>query len=521
MGMLGPLTSQALGRSPYDDVVLGEGEDDPRTPRQIYDERGRPVNPETRRINRDVIRSHNEVMLVIGVAEPENGIPDAQAEATVKQYEYENNIGRNLFDIHRVVDTANVWGVNGLRQRILLYKQYARVPFHDLFEYHRTRQSAASSLLSGLPSLVAGIAIRQAPIPYSKFPWARSLSTYVQLHLEIFSFLQRVGIASSTAILPNWKFFLPGSSLSPISIPPLPTSFAPGSIIQWIGGCIFGIMPFATYYALSRASHVVTMYACAYALHMLPHPRNAERRGLSHHQPSTTPSRIPSTAEPAARPEEEPRNGRDINRERAEDPNFRVLEGQPQNEALPVGAGRRQSTISVRGDEFASDDEETEVISATLISFDVEATESTDTTPGVWSAELRPNVADSRAAAATAAQDPVYRETFLASLPPILAADALGVALARILMMPWESQALLRLAREFTMRQRLPLDTLHDIGMWQNLSWARLRNAVGMELVFLFMQGEAWAAFMLIAERFRYSEEEWNSRVGLDESEDN
>lgn len=108
------------GRSPYDDVVQGEGEPDTRAPQQQYDERGRPINPETRRINRDVIRSHNEVMLVIGVAEPENGIPDVQVDAARKRTEYEDEIGMKLFWASDVLETAGVWGVNGMRQRILV-----------------------------------------------------------------------------------------------------------------------------------------------------------------------------------------------------------------------------------------------------------------------------------------------------------------------------------------------------------------------------------------------------------------
>ncbi|KLU88412.1 hypothetical protein MAPG_07397 [Magnaporthiopsis poae ATCC 64411] len=68
-----PLTSLALGRSPYDEVRMGEGEGDPRAPVQLYDEHGRPVNPDARRLNRELIRAHNEVMLAIGVAEPDDG----------------------------------------------------------------------------------------------------------------------------------------------------------------------------------------------------------------------------------------------------------------------------------------------------------------------------------------------------------------------------------------------------------------------------------------------------------------
>jgi hypothetical protein len=101
-------------------VVPGEGPEDPRGPRQQYDERGRPINPETKRINRDVVRSHNEVMMVIGVAEPENGIVEAQAEAARRHHQYEDRMGRRLLLVGGVLETAAIWGVNGMRQRILV-----------------------------------------------------------------------------------------------------------------------------------------------------------------------------------------------------------------------------------------------------------------------------------------------------------------------------------------------------------------------------------------------------------------
>lgn len=110
----------AQGRSPYDDVVRGEGEEDPRAPPQEYDEKGRPTNAETKKINRDIVRSHNEVMLVIGVAEPENGVTEQQALARGALHMYEEQTGRKLFFIGRAFELTGFWGINGMRQRILV-----------------------------------------------------------------------------------------------------------------------------------------------------------------------------------------------------------------------------------------------------------------------------------------------------------------------------------------------------------------------------------------------------------------
>lgn len=109
------------GRSPYDEVVDGEGEDDPRHPTQQYDYRGRPINPETKRMNRDLIRAHNEVMLVIGVAEPENPHPGSEYESQCRHEIYEESMGFQLRTPAQIcIESAGVFGVHGLRQRILV-----------------------------------------------------------------------------------------------------------------------------------------------------------------------------------------------------------------------------------------------------------------------------------------------------------------------------------------------------------------------------------------------------------------
>lgn len=60
-------------------------------------------------------------MLVIGVAEPDNGAADAaEAAAKRKHIEFENQLGSWLFHASNILDGAIVWGVNGMRQRVLV-----------------------------------------------------------------------------------------------------------------------------------------------------------------------------------------------------------------------------------------------------------------------------------------------------------------------------------------------------------------------------------------------------------------
>lgn len=105
-------------------MFQGEGPDDGQESTQQYDHRGRPINPESKRINKDIIRSHNEVMLVVGVAEPENPQSEPEAELKRQHFAYEEDIGtRVIWATKRCIDAVGIFGATGFRQRILVSPQ--------------------------------------------------------------------------------------------------------------------------------------------------------------------------------------------------------------------------------------------------------------------------------------------------------------------------------------------------------------------------------------------------------------
>lgn len=109
------------GRSPYDVIVPGTGEANPREPVQTYDERGRPYNAETRRVNRNIIRAHNEVMQVIGVAEPESLLTaENETNKQLIQQLHEDRLGWRLYKPLRMISAVGLWGTEPLRQRALV-----------------------------------------------------------------------------------------------------------------------------------------------------------------------------------------------------------------------------------------------------------------------------------------------------------------------------------------------------------------------------------------------------------------
>lgn len=174
---------------------------------------------------------------------------------------------------------------------------------------------------------------------------------------------------------------------------------------------------------------------------------------------------------------------------------------------------RQPSVYSTGGgaDDYDTDDGEHEVVSATLISFDVEASESTDVPQGLWSAELRPSVGpESRAGAPPS----VYLSTMLTKLPSLMAAKVLNDAVLRILITPYEAVSLRLAALTFNTRRGLPIAHMlraHPISGF-SLTW--VVNFFGAELLHLALSGEVWAIFAVISQYFHMSEEEWKDYRG-------
>lgn len=167
---------------------------------------------------------------------------------------------------------------------------------------------------------------------------------------------------------------------------------------------------------------------------------------------------------------------------------------------------------STRGDDFGSDDEDNEGVSATLISFDVEPTESDNAPPGLWSAELRPSSSpDSRS---NGAAPPVYLDTLLTQLPALIASHIFTDAITRALVAPYEATALRLVARMYRLRQGLSCWDIYNANMLSGITSTSLVNFLGTELLYLTLSGEVWAVFTGIAQWFHMTEEEWKEDEG-------
>lgn len=590
MTIHGPLTSMALGRSPYDDVVMGEGEGDPRAPLQMYDERARPVNPETRRINRDIIRSHNEVMQVIGVVEPEESKEEVVAERLrrVEHAQHDNRLGRRFNVDWRLCELGAVWGLGGIRQRIFLYREYSHVPFWQPLRHDSGRPWAARLFLDGLPAFVASTALS-----FSFFMGFTRKNTvlkwgcsYVQTMLKIWLFLRRTDLlpASASYLFPSWKYFVPFTDSSIIPPCPPPTSICPIAVSSWLGRVALGIAPIVAFWSVECLLHYPRDVLHVEIYDVLPHPSslgqptapthefilqnassNAEDPVQSLAQSGPVPLSHNAEAVPVRVPSGVPAgqtlgDGNDWEVPQPTDtaantdggPDAVPVEGNGTNPPTrPNGStrsdGRRpssrpQNPRNTDADDFTDDDEETEVVSATLISFDVEnSPENIDPNdsnipPGVWSAELRPNpgndsqsVGTGRDGEAPRRPPRLYRSNELTQLPANLAARLFARRMVSLCFAPLEASALREVGLLWCRSKGLSTASLWEptwfwpftfrnggrrvesaLGLWATKG--TIMNFLGVEVIHLLLDFTIWTGMSLYSTTFVMSSSEWDKQ---------
>jgi hypothetical protein len=511
MGRLGPLIPQALGRSPYDDVVDGEGEPDPHEPEKQYDEKGRIINPRTKKVIRDVIRAHNEVMAVIGVAEPEALALD-EAQATLKEEHrlYEADTGKTLLNVGRTLGILGIWGVHGARQRILLYREYTAVPFSQLWQFERSRHSILQLCLAGIPAFIGMQGVRWCSMAIKDVKenaWLRSILAYLRFHLHLFLTMQRLNLIPSSQWLPGISFFIPFSETSPFSAPPPLTSFSAGNITEWLGKLAVNVAPYVAFYLCGRVWNAVHMWTWPHILRRLPKPSVRSGPLLGHSltlQAQRTWQPVPESPTLGAAD----REIRHTSNPDADIPTLMALDGQPPPDAIPVEAIRRQSTFSSRGgEEYGTDEEDADMVNPTLISFDVDTSDSNEPPPGVWSAELRPSTGgDGRA---HIREDPIYIVNPLTKLPSILGADILTNFLAYHACAPFDALVIRAVGRAFAQKKGLPFHHMFEVDLFSSISLRSVSHIVGIEMLRLLISGEVWAVITVISQWLHVTDEEW------------
>ena len=334
------------------------------------------------------------------------------------------------------------------------------------------------------------------------FSSAMSLCVYFRSHLEIYAALQRLGLISSPLWLPRPSFFLPFSEHSPIPSPPPLEGFDPASLLRWAGGAVISATPFI----LWTMSRRITINWKS-KLWQLIYPQLPNTYMLRQKFPSPLPPPPPASTphtlvEEHSDPQAVPREPEDMENEIPHTTNRSRASSQPGLD----GRSQHEASSPI-GDEYGSDEEDNPPgVSATMISFDVEATDAADAPPGLWSAELRPSQADSKS---SSPPGPTYFDTLLTRAPPLVATDVLTELVSRIVCAPFEATALRVMARTWAIRHGLPLWPILTGDMMSGLNLTYAVNFLISELLHLGALSDLWALFAFACQQLHMSEEEW------------
>ncbi|KAM3074921.1 hypothetical protein ACMFMG_008327 [Clarireedia jacksonii] len=517
MGRLESLTAWALGRTPYEDLLIQSDQRDTQPNIQQYDQHGHPRNPETKRRERENVRAANEVMQATGIVEDLTAVRRA-ARAYREEKDAETYEGLRLMETERAIIVAGVWGVLGFRRRVLLYKSYSEIGILALIRHERASRSLPKLLFAGFPAVLAyhgiewvsfvletildGVFGEDERTLSSSQTWVKHLLErslghgvyWLTLHLRTFAMLQQVDVFASSSILPPLSFFVPFSNTSPFR-PPLPSAHF-RSLLSWVFSIGRSAIPMllVAFHGKFKAILSFLLYRPIYK--SLPRPKGESMfSGMNITVPFMeydTPDAIEETT--SVRSEDEQ--------------TLRALEGLPaleRTEARP-----RRETVDSFG---SNEDDDTDLAQPTLISFDVDDTAATLVEPsyGSWSAELR------SANEPPSSSGTKYRITGLTMLPIILAAEGLKDLCAAVVAMPIEQVMLRSIVRAYGGTSTGGLQNIYNVGF-------TMPNATNVFAAYAFQlvaSGIIWAGFTLATEWFVMKGKKKNDKKSKDEIEDN
>lgn len=321
---------------------------------------------------------------------------------------------------------------------------------------------------------------------------------------------QRLGLIRSTLLLPSWRFFVPFTDQSPIPAPPPLEDFTFHSLLKWAGGVAISAAPFLVCAMTRRLMKEWQFYIWQASLSHLPNPIVGGRDILP-----LCPE-LPDPPEDAPQPpdaqnisETEGVHGQSDGTDQDSTPQSSSEASSPPVPQPEVS--RSQGVTSVTGgDDYGSEDDDNEVVSATLISFDVEATEATEVPQGMWSAELRPSAGPDSRQSST----PTYLSTMLTRMPSLMAAKIVTDSAVRLFIAPCEAMALRFTARAFCLRHGLPCSHIFSLDLLSGFNMTWLANFLGTEFFHLSLSVEFWSLFSGLAQHLHKSEQEWEDFGG-------
>ncbi|RLM01026.1 hypothetical protein CFD26_108654 [Aspergillus turcosus] len=267
----------ALGRSPYEppEPPAGPAADSSRRVHrrasavhadgyvQHYDERGHPINPDSKSFGRELRRAKNDILSTMGIVVSEDrnaGAPNEQQK--IDMIAAENDYGLIMATFDQVAVFLSSWWTSSLTGRIQAFKSYTHVPLLDIISRERSYMGIMGFYFSGIPAWAVSTCLsicRHHPLErlvaslQSKHlnddPWSRlvraSLNIFhsaargtllvLALQTYVYSLLQSLHLVQPYS-LPGIQFLFPIGNLTSMHFPPLPTELSFKTIVDFALG---------------------------------------------------------------------------------------------------------------------------------------------------------------------------------------------------------------------------------------------------------------------------------------------
>ncbi|RAL05846.1 uncharacterized protein BO80DRAFT_397087 [Aspergillus ibericus CBS 121593] len=272
MGRRAYLNRLALGRSPYEapERPAGSaGDSGNATQRTVsgvhadgyvqhYDERGHPVNPESKSFGRELRRAKNDILSTMGVVVSEDrnmgGLDEQQKIDIIAT---ENDYGLVMATLDQVSVFLGSWWTSSLLGRIQTFRSYTRLPLLSIVRLERPAYGLMGFYFAGIPAWAVSTCIsfcRHQPLERliaflqnqflnddvgSKLvrallnvlhSSARGTLLVLAIQTYMYSLLQSLHIVPAHS-MPGIRFFLPFGELASMQLPELPTDLSIGSLV--------------------------------------------------------------------------------------------------------------------------------------------------------------------------------------------------------------------------------------------------------------------------------------------------
>ncbi|PKX93051.1 uncharacterized protein P174DRAFT_442912 [Aspergillus novofumigatus IBT 16806] len=222
---------------------------------QHYDERGHPINPDSKSFGRELRRAKNDILSTMGIVVSEDrnaGSPNEQQK--IDTIAAENDYGLIMATFDQVAVFLSSWWTSSLTGRIQAFKSYTNVPLLGIISRERSSMGIMGFYFSGIPAWAVSTCLsicRHHPLDrivaslqnkhLGDDPWSRlvraSLNIFhsaargtllvLALQTYVYSLLQSLHLVQ--------PYSLPGN-LTSMHFPPLPTELSFKPIIDFALG---------------------------------------------------------------------------------------------------------------------------------------------------------------------------------------------------------------------------------------------------------------------------------------------